>query len=57
MAETNDGVSTIARVHPRSLRFQSHRLIGLVRNRLWLQVLIGMALGILTGVLLGPSVG
>lgn len=32
-------------------------LLGLVRQRLWLQVLIGMALGVLLGVLIGPTVG
>ncbi len=48
---------TVERVHPRSLRFHSPRLLDLVRRRLWLQVLLGMALGIVTGVLLGPSVG
>jgi len=56
MSTSAEDTSTVARIHPRSLRFQSYRLLGLVRNRLWLQVLIGMALGIVTGVLLGPSV-
>lgn len=35
----------------------SHQLQGLVRGRLWLQVIIGMFAGILVGVLLGPTVG
>jgi Na+/H+-dicarboxylate symporter len=35
----------------------SDHLYGLIRRRLWLQVLVGMALGILAGTLLGPSVG
>ncbi len=57
MITSDTNATTVARIHPRSLRFQSYRLLGLVRNRLWLQVLIGMALGIATGVVLGPSVG
>ncbi|MDH3475198.1 MAG: dicarboxylate/amino acid:cation symporter [Rhodospirillales bacterium] len=32
-------------------------LLGLIRQRLWLQVLVGMALGIGLGVLIGPTVG
>ena len=42
-------------LHPRSLKYLSDRLQDLVRRRLWLKVLIGMALGIGTGILLGPS--
>ncbi len=57
MGEPIAARTTVDRVHPRSMRFQSYRLIGLVRNRLWLQVLIGMVLGVGVGVLLGPSVG
>ena len=44
-------------LHPRSLKFLSDRLQDLVRRRLWLKVLIGMVLGIGTGIVLGPSVG
>lgn len=40
-----------------SLAGLSDRLGMLVRGRLWLQVLIGMTLGIATGILLGPSTG
>jgi Na+/H+-dicarboxylate symporter len=57
MERPAESTATVGRIHPRSLGFQSHRLLGLVRNRLWLQVLIGMTLGIFTGVVLGPSVG
>lgn len=42
---------------PGSLRYLSFYLTGLVRERLWLKVLIGMFLGLITGVMLGPSVG
>lgn len=49
MADTN--------YYPRPLRHLSIYLSGLVRDRLWLKVLIGMFLGLITGTLLGPSVG
>ena len=42
---------------PRSLLPLAETLQHLIRGRLWLQVLIGMVLGIGSGVLLGPSVG
>jgi Na+/H+-dicarboxylate symporter len=42
---------------PRPLRYLSSYLNGLVQERLWLKVLIGMFLGLVTGVILGPSVG
>ncbi len=44
-------------LNPRSLKYLSDYLQGLVRGRLWLKVLTGMGLGLLTGVALGPSVG
>ena len=47
----------LAAIHPRSLKFSSHALRRLVHGRLWLQVLIGMGLGIVTGTLMGPGVG
>lgn len=44
-------------LYPRSLKYLAGNLQALVRGRLWLQVLIGMMLGIGTGILMGPSVG
>jgi Na+/H+-dicarboxylate symporter len=44
-------------LQPRSLARLSDTLAGMVQGRLWLKVLIGMALGLGVGVLLGPSVG
>ncbi|HEM46842.1 MAG TPA: dicarboxylate/amino acid:cation symporter [Alphaproteobacteria bacterium] len=44
-------------LYPRSLKYLADSLQGLVRGRLWLQVLIGMALGLVVGILIGPSVG
>jgi Na+/H+-dicarboxylate symporter len=42
--------------HP-SVRRLAFRLSGFVRGRLWLQVLVAMALGIATGLLIGPTGG
>lgn len=42
---------------PRPLRYLSGHLNRLVAGRLWLKVLIGMALGIIAGILLGPATG
>lgn len=42
---------------PRSLINLSAPLAGLLRERLWLQVVVGMALGIATGMLIGPTGG
>lgn len=41
--------------HPRSLKHLSSSLRGLIASRLWVQVILGMVLGITAGVLLGPS--
>jgi len=44
-------------LYPKSLKHLSGQLQGLIRARLWLQILAAMFGGILVGVLLGPSVG
>ena len=44
-------------LQPRSLKSLNVYLQTLIRTRLWLQVLVGMALGIGVGIVLGPSVG
>jgi Na+/H+-dicarboxylate symporter len=49
--------TAIEALHPRSLRYLSGQLQGLVRGRLWLKVMVGMLVGLATGVLIGPSVG
>jgi Na+/H+-dicarboxylate symporter len=49
--------NTLELLHPRSLKHLSSHLQRLVQGRLWLKVLIGMALGIAVGTLLGPAVG
>lgn len=42
---------------PRSLPRQIGQLNPLRRSRLWFQVLVGMGLGVVVGILLGPGVG
>lgn len=54
MSSTSDNTPLL---YPRQLKYLSDYLTGLTRGRLWLQVLIGMVLGIAIGILLGPSVG
>lgn len=44
-------------IHPRSLKYLNHYLQNMTRGRLWLKVLIGMVLGLITGIAIGPSVG
>lgn len=57
MADKNTIMSSIDVLYPRSLKYLSDYLQGLVRGKLWLQVLVGMVLGISVGILMGPSTG
>jgi Na+/H+-dicarboxylate symporter len=57
MAEAKQRLNPLELLHPRSLKFLNGYLQDMVRGRLWLKVLIGMVLGLLTGVAIGPSVG
>jgi Na+/H+-dicarboxylate symporter len=50
-------LSYLRYLQPRSIASLSSYLSGLVEGRLWLKVLIGMALGLATGVLIGPTLG
>lgn len=56
MAQSQDGTTGHSRTPPPRRALSSY-LFGLVQHRLWLKVLIGMFLGLVTGTLLGPSVG
>lgn len=56
-ARSTGRAAAVERIHPRSLKFLSEPLQALVRGRLWAQVLVGMLLGLVTGVALGPSTG
>ena len=57
MPGNNGSRLSIDDLYPRSLKYLAGNLQSLVRGRLWLQVLVGMVLGITTGILMGPSVG
>lgn len=48
---------SISGLEPRPVRELSRKLSGLVRGRLWLQVIVAMILGVTAGVLLGPTTG
>ncbi len=48
---------SISGIEPRPIRELSRKLSGLVRGRLWLQVIVAMILGVTAGVLLGPTTG
>lgn len=50
-------LKNLERLHPRSLRHLASQLASLTEHRLWLKVLIGMALGLATGIVLGPTLG
>lgn len=51
------GSGLFALTGPRPLTQLTDYLGGMIRGRLWAQVLVGMVLGIGTGILLGPTVG
>ena len=55
--QTENRTSSLELLDPRSLKYLSDYLQGLVRGRLWLQVLVGLAAGIMVGILMGPTVG
>src|SRR5210317_516834 len=57
MADTSITTSAIEELNPRSLKYLADYLQGLVKGRLWLQVLVGMLFGITIGILMGPTVG
>lgn len=44
-------------LHPRSLKYLTRPLRRLITGKLWLQVLIGMLLGVTAGMLLSPDTG
>jgi len=50
-------MNAVELLYPRPLRYLSGHLAKLVAGRLWLKVLLGMGLGIIAGIALGPSAG
>lgn len=57
MTDNSKQPLAIELLYPRSLKYLTDYLQSLVRGRLWLQVMVGMVLGITVGILLGPTVG
>lgn len=57
MADNIPSRLAVEYIYPRSLKYLTDYLQTLVRGRLWLQVMVGMVLGITVGILMGPSVG
>ncbi len=53
----NNVLSSLDRIDPRNIKHLIQPLHRLMRQRLWLQVLVGMALGIGTGLMLNPETG
>lgn len=49
--------ATLEHVSPKNIKFLTAPLARLIRGRLWLQVLVGMALGIGVGLLINPDSG
>lgn len=41
---------------PRSLKYLTDNLISMIKDRLWLKVMVGMVLGIIVGIAQDPSV-
>lgn len=44
-------------LHPRNLKYLAGHLQVLVRQKLWLQIIIGMILGFAVGTVFGPTIG
>lgn len=57
MQQNDKNYLSINSLYPRSLKYLAVYLQSLVHGRLWLKVVIGMVLGIATGILIGPTVG
>jgi len=57
VSENTERQTAINTLHPRSLKYLTEYLQSLVHGRLWLQVMVGMVLGIGAGISLGPTVG
>lgn len=53
----NGILGSLERVNPRNIKYLIEPLRRLTRQRLWLQVLVGMALGIGAGLIINPETG
>ena len=48
---------SLEQVHPKNIKYLTGSVTRLIRTRLWLQVLVALILGTITGVLLSPHMG
>ena len=53
----NNLFTSLGYLHPRSLKVLTGPLTRLIEGRLWLQVLVGMVLGVAVGIALNPDTG
>ena len=53
----NSPLENLEQLHPRNLLNFAHPLRRLIRGKLWLQVLVGMVLGVAAGLMLSPEAG
>jgi Na+/H+-dicarboxylate symporter len=53
----NKHLSNLEKLNPTPVKRLSGLLAGLVEKQLWLKVILAMAAGLITGIILGPSVG
>ena len=50
-------ISYLKSLHPRDLKVLSTKLKGLIKEHLWVKIIVAMFLGVAVGVLLSPSTG
>lgn len=48
---------SLEQIHPRNIKYLTNSVTRLIHSRLWLQVLVALILGIITGILLSPQMG
>ncbi|MGD8546561.1 MAG: cation:dicarboxylase symporter family transporter, partial [Thiohalophilus sp.] len=48
---------SLEQIHPRNIKYLTSSLTRLIHTRLWLQVLVALILGVITGILLSPHTG
>ena len=53
----NGLIDSLEQIHPRNIKYLTSSVTRLIKARLWLQVLVALILGIITGILLSPQMG
>ncbi|MBD3670497.1 MAG: dicarboxylate/amino acid:cation symporter [Gammaproteobacteria bacterium] len=48
---------SVEKLHPRNIKYLTDNMSRLMKSRLWLQVLVAMVLGMITGILMSPELG